>query len=104
MNAYYRTGKGSHRHASWYCANGRRAIDTGDVIECTATEAAEMAPCQHCTDEAEIVAHIETVVAEVAAKPAKCDGRPANPKFIKSQCKECAHVGTSRSWRAHTPK
>lgn len=98
--SYYRTGKGSHRHASWYCANGRRAIDTGDVIECTATEATKMAPCQHCTEVAEIVAHIETV----AAKPAKCDGRPANPRHIKSKCTECAHVGTSRNWKAHNPK
>lgn len=104
MTNYYRTGKGSHRHASWFCANGRRHIDTGDVTECTATEAAEMAPCQHCTEAAEIVAHIETVAAAKAAAPAKCEGRPANPRHIQSKCTECNHRGTSRKWRAHTPK
>lgn len=59
MNAYYRTGKGKRRHSSFTCANGRRALHTGDVTVVTATEMAEMAPCGHCC---------KGEVAEAAAK------------------------------------
>ena len=30
---YFRTGKGRKRHASWYCANSRRRIRTGEFDE-----------------------------------------------------------------------
>jgi hypothetical protein len=100
MTTYYRTTKGNHRHADFECANQKRQIHNG-VEEIPATEVADWAPCDECCDEGQVREHAAKAAAQAATK---CQGRPAKPRHIQSKCTECAHVGTSRSWKAHTPK
>lgn len=101
---YWRTGKGSHRHASFYCANGKRALDTGDCTVIPEGQEAEWAPCLDCCTEAEI-----TVAAKVAE--AKADAMCPNnqgvarPGRIYSTCRICGKEGkvnrSTGSIRAH---
>ena len=89
---YYRTAKGSHRHANWTCANFRRSIHLGDVIEMTATEAADFAPCDVCCTGHEVEAHAAKVETEAAAQCPNTGVR--NPRFIQSECRDCGKRGT----------
>lgn len=100
---YYRTAKGSHRHADWTCANTRRSIQTGAVSEIPAAEAASWAPCDVCCDPTE-------VRAAATQATAKADGQCANtgvrkPRQIQSECVDCGKRGTvnrsTGSLRAH---
>lgn len=45
---YFRTLHGSHRHLNWFCANIHRSVFSGDVIYCSAGEAAILVPCAVC--------------------------------------------------------
>lgn len=67
MTEYYRTGKGSKRHASSYCGNARRSIHTGDLILIPAGEVKNWAPCKHCCTAEEVAAFGQ----EPAAAPAE---------------------------------
>jgi hypothetical protein len=102
---YYRTAKGSHRHAAWACANSRRSIQLGGVTEIPADEVAGWAPCEDCCDTAAVKA--ATAVAAVKAA-AQCPNTGVlNPKRIQSECRDCGKHGTvNRSTgqlRAHKP-
>ncbi len=90
MTNYYRTSKGDARHADRECANQRRAIDSA-VIELTDAEAAEMAPCEHCTSPAE-----QAAAEQAAAKQAetRCPNPGVtHPKRIQSNCRACGKPG-----------
>lgn len=89
---YYRTAKGSHRHADWSCANVRRSIHLGDVTEIPATEIADWAACDICCTEAEVVASIAATVAKEAAMCRNTGVR--KPKHIQSECRDCGKRGT----------
>lgn len=101
MTAYYRTGKGSHRHASLYCANARRSVFTGDPIEIPAAEVGDWPPCEFCCD-----------AAEVASAPpvenTNCrNSGVTNPRRLYSTCLDCGKEGAvsprTGSIRAHAP-
>lgn len=103
---YYRTAKGSHRHADATCANFRRSIHLGGVTEIPADEAAGWAPCEACCDDT-------TVTTAQAAATAKADAMCANadvthPQRIQSACRSCGKVGKvdrrTGSLRAHKPQ
>jgi hypothetical protein len=99
---YYRTGKGSHRHASLACANVRRSVFTGDPVRIPAEEVANWPACEHCCDP-----------AEVALNPAlgddgKCrNSGVANPRRLRSTCVDCGKEGavnrSTGKLRAHAP-
>lgn len=85
QSVWYRTGKGSHRHASWACANNKRHIDTGSVLETDE----DLPFCADCTD-------AETVASRTA-KPetAHCAGSGSsfkNPKLMRAACPVCGKV------------
>lgn len=107
---FFRTAKGSKRHASWYCANRRRAITSGNPIALEAGEAREWAPCKACCP-ADLVAaeRAEEQAREAAKRDALCDNAGVtHPKRIRSACKSCGKVGTvvrsTGSLKAHKPQ
>lgn len=100
---YYRTGKGSHRHADVHCANVLRQIHTGDPVKLSADEAPSWAPCSNCCDAAEIAK--ETA----PAKPVKCANTGVtDTKRLYSKCRDCGKEGavnrSTGTLRAHAPK
>lgn len=110
MNAttatYYRTGKGTKRHASSICANSRRRIHTGDAVVCTAAEVAKMAPCKFCctTDE------VAQAAAQAPAKPAGCNNSGVqikNSRRLYNKCSDCGRQGrvvaSTGRLKAHQP-
>jgi hypothetical protein len=103
---YYRTTKGSHRHASRYCANFRRSILLGDVIVIPAAEVTDWAPCADCTTEADQAAAITAAAVKADAMCANTGVR--NPRCIQSECRDCGKRGTvnrsTGSLRAHKPQ
>lgn len=97
---YYRTGKGDHRHTSWYCANAHRAIRTGDPVVIPAADVPNWAPCADCCTDADII--------DVPVKPVHCDGEltPGNPRRLNRTCvcgKTGAVVRSTGRLRAHLP-
>jgi hypothetical protein len=106
MTNYFRTAKGSHRHTNWTCANFRRSIHLGDVIELTAAEAADYAPCDVCCPGDEVKAHAEKAAAKADAMCANAG--VTHPKRIQSACRSCGKVGKvdrrTGSLRAHKPQ
>lgn len=105
---YYRTGKGSHRHLDWWCANSKRSIFTGDVQPIPAAQVKDWEPCEVCCG-AEGREHAAKVAAAAAAKAAELCSNPGvvNPQRIQSTCRQCGKPGTvNRSTgriRAHKP-
>lgn len=101
---YFRTGQGSHRHASRFCANSKRSIYTGDVTIIDQAEVANWEPCLDCCTEAEIKA--ASAAAEVKAD-AMCPNNQgvAIPRRIYSTCNVCGKEGkvnrSTGSIRAH---
>jgi len=103
---YYRTAKGSKRHASYSCANSRRRISSGDPIRIPADQVAKWEPCAHCTD-AEVIAKTEGAPAKTP-EPALCaNSGVTNVRRMYSTCIDCGKGGTvNRSTgtiRAHKP-
>lgn len=101
---YWRTGKGSMRHASFYCANSKRSIFTGDCIPLSTAEAADWAPCADCCTDADVAA---ARVAEEAKRAANCDNPGVVHKHrIYSNCKGCGRFGkvTGGRLRNHLPQ
>jgi hypothetical protein len=103
---YFRTARGSHRHADFYCANVRRSIMLGPVTELAADEAADWAPCDVCCTGHEVTAHAVTVQAKTAAR---CRNRGVErPNRIYSVCRDCGKEGKvdrrTGSLRAHEPQ
>lgn len=110
MTTYYRTGKGSKRHASVYCANSRRAIRTGDPLVIPAAQVQDWAPCRFCCDPAEVVS---------APAPAPKVEKPADElcrnsgimhpgsRRLYDKCRDCGKEGAvgpkTGTLRAHKP-
>jgi hypothetical protein len=103
---YFRTAKGNVKHSDFHCANYRRSITLGAVIELDAAEAATWAACEVCCDDAE-------VKATAAAAAAKADALCANEgvtqsKRIQSNCRSCGKLGTvnrgTGKLKAHKPQ
>lgn len=98
---YFRTTHGDHRHASYSCANAKRAIASGDPIRIPADEVASWTPCSDCCTAEEIAA--------ATAKPVSvhCTGNmiPANPRKLYRKC-ECGYEGKvgTNGLRAHKPQ
>lgn len=102
---YFRTAYGTHRHATYYCANAKRAIQSGDPIAIPANEISNWAPCSDCCTAADVKA------AADSAAPVKvmCDNSgmvPANPRKLYRKCSDCGYEGKvgSNGLRAHQPK
>ncbi len=98
---YYRTGCGSHRHGTYYCANHRRSIFTGETIEMTAAEAEGWAPCEVCLPD-EAAAHV------APPAPARCPNRGVvKPQRMYSNCRDCGKEGkvnrSTGNIKAHAP-
>lgn len=91
MATYYRTGKGSHRHASWSCANSHRSVFTGDPFAIPASEVDQWAPCTTCCD-ADVVAESAKVVASAADDMCR-NGGVTNPRRLRSTCVDCGKEG-----------
>lgn len=91
MTIYYRTGKGSHRHTDFYCANTRRSLFTGDVTVIPTDEVAGWAPCDVCCGADEVAAHAATVAA---AQDEMCrNSGVTNPRRMRSTCRDCGKEG-----------
>lgn len=97
LSNYWRTGKGSHRHANRYCANSRRSIFTGDEFRLTVAEVADWLPCEACCSAEEVA---EAAAAQAAKATAEADvyctnRRPApgsyNPRLyqVRGTCGTC---------------
>ncbi len=104
---FYRTGQGNMRHASFFCANSKRSLYTGDVTELPETEAADWQPCTDCCTDADV---LEAQAAAAAKQATMCPnsgiGHPGRGR-IQDTCKDCGKLGTvNRSTgriRAHKP-
>lgn len=94
---YWRTGKGSHRHTDQWCANGRRAIHTGDVTVIPAEQVKDWAPCEFCCAAEEIKAHFSAPAQGCTAT------RPVegsyNPRLYtpRGTCPDCGKTGIALS-------
>ncbi len=107
---FYRTAKGSRRHASHQCANGRRSIHTGNPIEIPADQVGDWAPCRFCCP-ADLVEREGAArqAATAAAQAEKCANVGVNhPQRIYSECRSCGKRGavnrTTGTLRAHKPQ
>ncbi|MFJ8676843.1 hypothetical protein [Streptomyces sp. NPDC093589] len=95
MATYYRTGKGSHRHASVHCADTRRSIFTGDPVALSAGEAMNWPACEFCCDPAEVAAAAGQAKVKVK-DDAKCRNsgvmRPGSRRLY-DKCRDCGKEG-----------
>ncbi|MFG3287323.1 hypothetical protein ACGF3G_00675 [Streptomyces sp. NPDC048179] len=105
---YWRTGKGQKRHASEFCANGRRSVFTGDVTVIPAGQVKDWAPCKFCCTTEEIAAFGQE--APAAATPAKtycANTGVENARKVYSRCTDCGKGGSvnrrTGTLRAHEP-
>ena len=100
---FWRTGQGSHRHASAYCANSKRSIFTGDVIVIPQGEVADWAPCADCCTDADVLA--ATAAAEQKAAELCSNPGVVHPHRIYSKCTGCGKEGKVKAGkiRAHKP-
>jgi hypothetical protein len=100
---FYRTTHGDHRHASYSCANAKRAIASGDPIALSDDEAASWTPCSDCCTPSDIKAHAE----QASKADVYCTGQmvPANPRKLYRKC-ECGYEGKvgANGLRAHKPQ
>lgn len=106
MSKFYRTRKGSKAHAKSHCANARRAIGSGSILEIPAAELAGWAGCLHCCS-AEQIAELAAAGTAPAA-PAKCaNAGVKNSRMIYSECRSCGKSGkvnrSTGALRAHEP-
>lgn len=91
-NTYFRTGHGTHRHASVDCANVRRMIHTGDPVELTAAEINSYPACEFCCSADEITASAKTIAAQPVKTLCKNDG-VTNMRRLRSTCSNCGKEG-----------
>lgn len=104
---FYRTGKGSHRHASQFCANSRRSVFTGEVTVIPAAEIKNWPACEHCCDTADVAASAQ---AEQVKADAMCPNtgvkRPGSRRLY-DDCKDCGKNGrvmSNGTLKAHKPQ
>lgn len=104
---YWRTGKGTHKHASFYCANGKRDIFTGDCFVIEPSEVDGWAACMDCCTDADKAAEVAKVEAKLSTQCANNRG-VANPQRFYSTCNVCGKEGKvnrgTGSIRAHKPQ
>lgn len=103
MATYYRTGRGSKRHADIHCANTLRRIHTGYPTKLSAEEAVNWAPCSKCCDPAEIAKE-----SAPAPAPERCkNSGVTDPQRLYSKCRDCGKEGSvnrrTGSLRGHAP-
>ena len=92
MTTYYRTRKGNKAHAVANCANQRRSIHTGSILEIAAAELAGWSGCQHCCS-AEQIAEL-AAAGTAAPAAAKCANYGVtNPRAMYSTCRSCGKQG-----------
>lgn len=104
---FYRTGKGSMRHASAFCANSKRSIFTGDVFPIDQAEAKDWQACTDCCSDADV---LEAQAAAEAKQAQMCPNSGithAGHGRIYDTCRDCGKEGkvnrqTGRI-RAHKP-
>ncbi|QYN17493.1 hypothetical protein [Amycolatopsis sp. DSM 110486] len=100
---YYRTGKGSHRHANPHCANYRRSIFTGDITTIPANEVNDWAPCEACCTPEAMKAYQELKAsAKAASDNVYCENKSAvrgsyNPRLLypRGTCRDCGATKVS---------
>lgn len=102
--AYFRTAHGSHRHADYSCANGRRRIGSGDPTAIPDAEVADWAPCEFCCTTSDHAAHTPTT-----AKARCANSGVAHPgsRRLHDTCRDCGKPGavnrSTGTLRAHAP-
>lgn len=105
ITKYWRTTFGTHRHASEYCANARRAIGSGYPTVIPTDELPGWAACEFCCDEETVRESAKTVQAK-ADEMCRNSG-VVNPKRLSSKCRDCGKEGkvnrSTGSIRAHKP-
>jgi hypothetical protein len=104
---YYRTGKGTHRHTSWYCANAHRLIATGDPFAIPAEEAPDWTPCADCCTTEDVTAGQAQAAAKADAMCPNSGTVRAGSRRIYDDCRDCGKngkVGRNGTLRAHKPE
>jgi len=106
MTKFYRTRKGHKAHASSYCANARRAIGSGNILEIPAAELSGWMGCLHCCS-AEQIAELAAAKGGAAA-PEKCPNNGVKtPRTMYSTCRNCGKEGkvnrSTGTIKAHFP-
>jgi hypothetical protein len=109
---YFRTGKGSKRHASFWCANGRRSVFTGETQTIPANQVKDWAPCRFCCTDEEIAAFAAGEAAQSPAVPAEVFCRNSGVKRpgsrrLRDHCRDCGREGAvnpkTGTLRRHKP-
>ncbi|MFD6638368.1 hypothetical protein ACFWDN_21405 [Micromonospora chalcea] len=100
---FYRTAKGTKRHADWACANYRRSIHLGPVVTIPEAEVADWAPCAKCAEGVAVPA-----AAPAEAKPEACrNSGVRHPRRVESECRDCGKRGKvdrrTGKLRGHAP-
>lgn len=92
MATWYRTTKGSHRHADAECANQRRRITAGDIAIIPADQVADWTPCQECSPTGEITARNATASGVCSGTGGPAVAGSYHPKRIQKRgtCPVCA--------------
>jgi hypothetical protein len=100
VTEYFRTAKGTHRHASYSCANAHRAIRSGDPVRIADQDVSDWAPCEFCCT-AEETAEFTAPVPPVMCR----NSGVVNPRRMRSTCTDCGKEGavnrSTGSLRAH---
>lgn len=103
---YFRTVKGNAWHTDFHCANYRRSIQLGAVIELTAAETEGYAPCEVCAPN-DMIKAAAVKAAEKADAMCRNSG-VTHPQRIQSVCQDCNKRGTvdrrTGALRAHKPQ
>ncbi len=100
---FWKTGKGGMRHATFYCANSKRSLDTGDCTVIPENEVASWEPCADCCTDADV---LEARKVAEAKRDALCPNKGVTMKHrIYSTCGDCGKEGkvTQGRLRAHKP-
>ena len=104
---YYRTGKGTHRHTSWYCANAHRLIATGDPFAIPAEDVQDWTPCADCCTTEDVAAGQAQAAAKADAMCPNSGTVRAGSRRIYDDCRDCGKngkVGRNGTLRAHKPE
>lgn len=104
---FWRTGKGSHRHASAFCANSKRAIMTGDVTVIDPAEATSWSPCVDCCSDADVLTAQREAADKAAAMCRNSGIKHPGRGRLYSDCVDCGktgRVGSNGRIRAHKPQ
>ena len=90
---FWRTGRGSYRHASFYCANSKRDIMTGDCTVIPETEAAGWAACADCCSDADVLEGRKAAEVKAAGMCKNSGTKNAGRGRIYDDCRDCGKNG-----------